>query len=343
LMTGYYLDFRDIFYTTENREDIGQIVSKLTELASQNQNCEIEKISGRQTHIALNRCANPTSQFLTVNDKPQKSYYAVDKITVSPDGKSIAYFAYEKVGQTNIKDLFVINGKEYELISPVPQEIDADGIIQTDFVLNNIIFSPDSLHFAYTGYFRGGEDVYLDGGLFKSYRHKKVNERTGEHCEFYAPVSDLQFSSNNKLLYLLSKPADLAYSDCEDALIIDGAEYDAYPSIGKFVISSDGLKIAYAGYEEGKPVEETEFSQGRFYLIINKEKFKTFSFPNEKIYDLRFSDNGQAICYTLGSPQASAKLRSAYVIVNNKEREFPVYGQSGGDFLSLCEGQSKKI
>ncbi len=302
--------------------------------------CSQAKINNyAQKEIFIYKCRNPYSEALTIDGKSQKTYYAIDKVITSPDGKNVAYFADEKVGQSTIKSFLVMNDKEYEIVSPAPQSIDADGSIQTDLITGNTIFSPDGQHFAYNTYFSDGGDVYLDGRLFKSYRHKKIDQNGG-HCNYYNPVSELRFAPTNKLFHRLSKTSDSTYSTCETTLVIDGAEYDTYPNIGKFVMSPDGSKIVYFGYGEGKPIKGTDFSEGNFYLIINKEKFKTFSFPNEKVYDLKFSDNGKAICYVLGSPQESPELHSAYVIVNNKEHEFLHDKWSPKDFAGFCNSQS---
>ncbi|MEI6304667.1 MAG: hypothetical protein WCP09_01460 [Candidatus Taylorbacteria bacterium] len=299
---------------------------RVTPSISQDLSCTTEIISNAsQAKVVKTKCnkTDPIHEFLTINGAQQKTYSTIDKITISPDGKKIAYVGHIKGKDGKIGSYLIVDGVEYELTYPNSMTIfDGEEYNMAGFSMREIVFSPDSQHIAYIIYaFPTSKkyiavDIYRDGVMIKRYDIQADCKSTV--CTL--GVEDLKFSKNNKLAYILYRSESNTKS-----IVIDGMPNKLlYTDVGKYAVSPDGSHFVYVGHEKNSS-----------YLVIDANIFK--SFPYSEKYtapDLEFSDDGTTICYTRGTSQSGAYL--AYKIVNNKEKEFPFDSMKFQDFSNFC-------
>ena len=332
-VVGIYIAWSALPTALHGGPNLTSETSQVAPSTFHDQNCTIENIrvfSQNNTFITKCNKRDPIYEFITINGTKQKTYSTIDKVTTSPNGERIAYIGNIKNKDGNVDSYLVINGVEYKLsYTNATEVLDGETLNYAGFSLREILFSSDSKHIAYIIYSLpvGGNfqniDVYEDGVILKKYDAR----RDCKKMECFFTVSDLQFSGNNKVAYILYRSESNAKS-----IVVDDTENKLlYKSMSRYAVSPDGSHIAYIGHE-------SSYS----YLIIDAKIFKSFPYTEEySTPNLGFSDDGKTICYTRGTSQSPAYL--GYKIVNSSEQEFPFDGMNGQSFSNFCNQPDSNI
>ncbi len=245
---------------------------------------------------------------VVINGQEGKAYSKIlaDSITISPDGRKVAYVVQEGDNQ-----FLVVNNEE--------------GKRYDEILVNSIVFSPDSQKFAYIAKGKKGKkDVYFlvinnregrgydeisENSLMFSDDSKKITYMVREGDRIFSVVYHLEkdkYEQNVYSLFSTSQSAKLYSSNLSKEFSSEDEERQRFQIFTSFVMSSDGQKIAYVAEKEGK-----------LWVMVNGEGFKGYDFVHSPI----FSPDNKKLAYIAEERDEKNKQVRQFVVVNNKEGE----------------------
>ena len=314
---------------------------------------EIERLifsnnSKRLAYVAYKECKKlylGTCEPIVVLDGGESEEYSkVTRMSFSPDSSHFAYIA--RLGDKESEP-----GKGFSTLSCREEcksivVFDNEGSKQYDTPYGNgvseIIFSPDSKHFAYVAREADKQFVVFNGIKGKEYEevdwltfssnseHFTYVAREGKRdkSESFSVFNDIESERYGSVQNpIISKDSNrLAYIINRSSIIIDGKlgkEYEYvhiegdegyYFNVPSPIFSNDSKKIAYGAKDSGG-----------YFIVINDEEGKRY----ELVSDLKFSPDSQHYVY----------------IAKEDGDEFIVYDNSEGekhDSYSLLKGSIKR-
>ncbi len=223
-------------------------------------------------------------QFVVIDGKKGEKFDGVDFITFSPDGKRIAYRARE-----GDKHFMVIDGKKGEVFDEVGRPI----------------FSPDGKRIAYVaGEVVGGSKVDKESGPGMG------GAPLGMGIPMMGP--GMMGGREERRKYFM---------------VIDGKKGEKFDEVGKPVFSPDGKRIAYRVREGDK-----------WFIIVDGKKGEKF----DKVGDPVFSPDGRRIAYVAWESGKGLRYNTIGVLVGSMSG-VPKPGMERGKYFVVIDGNKKKI